>query len=719
MPKDPVCDMDVEPDEAAAQSEYEGQTYYFCSAGCREAFDEDPESYLEEESSPESTEEAGGSERTKAPEQADTTTEDIAISGMHCASCAQTIEKSLHELEGVREASVNFAAETARVEYDPSQVDRGDLAGAVRDAGYDVKEASGQCTLSLTGMSCQSCAQSIQSALNDLDGVQEATVNFATEEASVSYDPDRVGRQDLVGAVEDAGYGVEESEREEGEEEGEDESVRRMKQARWRAIVAWGITVPIILLMIPEMLGLAEVPGYEWLMVLLALPVLAGPGRETYGSALKSLRHGTANMDVLIMLGSGAAFITGPFNLAGYEVFNYAGVGAMIMAFHLTGRYVEAKARGRASKAIRKLLEMEARTARVVRDGEEMEVPVDEVQVGDVMVVRPGEKIPTDGEVIDGKSAVDESMATGESIPVTREEGDEVIGATINQEGVLKVRATRVGKDTFLSQVVRMVKEAQGSRVPIQGFADRVTAYFVPTIVCLSALTFGLWMLFPGAFHGIALAVRPVLRWVPNPAEVSTVSLAIFAAVAVMVIACPCALGLATPTALMVGSGMGAQQGILIRSGEAIQAMKDVHTVVFDKTGTLTRGYPEVTEVVTAEGVSEDDLLRRAASLERNSEHPLARAVVDAAEERELSLDEPDDFEAVTGKGIRGTLGDERMAVGTRTLMDEEDIDYADLEDDIGRLEDRGHTTTIVASGGRALGVLGIADTLKEDSADA
>ena len=711
MATDPVCDMEVAPDEAAGRSEYEGETYYFCSTHCKEQFDSDPESYLSSDQ-PESADKPVTA--AAPPKEAATVT--LPILGMHCASCARTIETSLKDLDAVQDASVNFAADSARVSYDDSRASREDLAQAVRDAGYDVAEAGGTCTLSVTGMSCQSCAQTITKSLNSLDGVREANVNFAAEQAAVKYDADRVSREDFVKAIEDAGYGVQESE---DEEEAEDESVRQMRQAKKRMILAWAVTGPIIALMIPHMIGLFEVPGYEWLMVLLALPVLAGAGFSTYRSALKSLRHGTANMDVLIMLGSGAAFLTGPFSLAGFQVFNYAGVGAMIMAFHLTGRFVEAKARGRASQAIRKLLEMEAKTARVIRDGNEQEVPIDEVQVDDVMVVRPGEKIPTDGEVVDGESAVDESMATGESIPVTKQAGDEVIGATINQQGVLKVKATRVGKDTFLSQVVRMVQEAQGSRVPIQGFADRVTAYFVPTIVGLSVLTFLLWMIFPGAFHSITAAVRPVLGWVPNPAEVSVISLAIFAAVAVMVIACPCALGLATPTALMVGSGMGAHQGILIRSGEAIQAMKDVHTIVFDKTGTITRGYPEVTDVVTADGAAEDELFRLAASLEKNSEHPLARAVVNAAEERGIELADAGDFEAVTGKGIRGSVQGRSVAVGTRKLLDEEGVDYAALEDQIEGLEDQGRTTTLVAADGEVLGVIGIADTLKDDSADA
>lgn len=644
MAVDPVCGMKVEPEGAVYKSQYGDRTYCFCSRDCKEKFDSAPDKFL-----------AGG--------------------------------ESLEELKPQTKSQDKDTAELQTVR------------------------------LSITGMHCASCVQTIQKALSRLPGVAKANVNLATEEATAMFDPERVDRNDLVRAVEGAGYGVAEHEGS-GETAG-DESVREMRKARWRMILSWTFTVPVIAFMIPQMLGWYAVPGYEWLMVILAIPVLAVAGFPTYRSAVKSLRNLNANMDVLIMLGSGSAFLTGPFSLSGFEVFNYAGVGAMIMAFHLTGRYVEAKARGRASQAIRKLLEMEARTARVVRNGEETEVPIEEVEVSEVMIVRPGEKIPTDGEVVDGESAVDESMATGESMPVVRKVGDEVIGSTINQQGVLKVKATKVGKDTFLSQVVKMVQEAQGSRVPIQGFADRVTAYFVPTVVGLSILTFMLWILFPGAFHSITTAVRPVLRWVPNPEVVSGISLAIFAAVAVMVIACPCALGLATPTALMVGSGIGAQNGILIRSGEAIQAMKDVHTIVFDKTGTITRGMPEVTDVKPVEGIDEEELLCLAASLEKNSEHPLAQAVLEEAHSREVALAEVGGFEAVTGKGIRGTVNGQTVWVGTRKLMEDVGIDYKPLSRVLADMEAAGVTTMIVAVDERVIGALGLSDTLKEGSRSA
>jgi Cu+-exporting ATPase len=427
--------------------------------------------------------------------------------------------------------------------------------------------------------------------------------------------------------------------------------------------------------------------------------------------------HGAANMDALITLGTGASLLTGPASFL-FPVANYAGVSAMIMAFHLTGRYVEEKAKGQASQAIRKLLELGAKSARVIRAGEEVEVPIEDVRVSDVMVVRPGEKIPTDGLVLSGESAVDESMATGESMPVNKSAGDEVIGATVNQEGLLKVEATKVGKNTFLAQVIQLVEEAQGTKVPIQAFADRVTRIFVPVVMSIAALTLLVNLLLPDLM-GSLVASGSFLPWV-NP-DLGVVTLAIVSMVSVLVIACPCALGLATPTALMVGSGMGAEHGILIRSGEAIQTLKDVAVVVFDKTGTITKGKPEVTDVVGVadDRMADDGILRWAASAERGSEHPLGRAIVARAKADGGSLEEPQAFQAVRGKGVEATVDGRRVLVGSRRLMEERDIDPAPLEEALRRLEDEAKTAMLVAVGDELVGAIAVADTLKEDSIDA
>jgi Cu+-exporting ATPase len=480
-------------------------------------------------------------------------------------------------------------------------------------------------------------------------------------------------------------------------------------------------------------------------MLLLAVPVLFWVGQHTYVAAWRSSIHGAPNMDALIAMGTGASFLTGIATFFA-PIPTYAGVAAMIMAFHLTGRYVEASAKGRASQAIRKLLELGAKTARILVDGSEREVPIDEVQVGDVMVVRPGEKIPTDGVVVEGESAVDESMATGESMPVNKHPGAEVIGATVNQDGLLKVRATRVGKDTFLAQVVRLVEEAQGTKVPIQAFADRVTAVFVPIVLVVALLTFLAWFLFPDALRPVAEWAAGFLPWV-DP-SLNAFTLALITTVSVLVIACPCALGLATPTALMVGSGIGAENGILIRSGEAIQAMRDVRVVVFDKTGTLTKGKPEVTDQIpnpksaNVGGLSEaekrisesanDELLRWAASVEVGSEHPLGKAIVHRAEEQGIALGELRGFKALRGKGVRGTVGgvsrrrnEERglqtpkwriVLVGSRALLDEHGVDVVAIENEMRHLEDEGKTAMLVAVDGELLGLLAVADTLKDDA---
>jgi Cu+-exporting ATPase len=420
-------------------------------------------------------------------------------------------------------------------------------------------------------------------------------------------------------------------------------------------------------------------------------------------------------MDTLIALGTGVSLLTGPAHFF-FPVANYAGVAAMIMAFHLTGRYVEESAKGRASQAIRKLLELGAKTARILRDGAEVEVPIDEVQVDDIMVVRPGEKIPTDGRVLEGESAVDESMATGESMPINKRPEDEVIGATVNQEGLLKVQATKIGKNTFLSQVIKMVEECQGSKVPIQEFADKVTGIFVPIVIAIAVLTFVAWIIISEPMQSL-VDLGSFLPWVdPN---LGVITLAIVSTVAVLVIACPCALGLATPTALMVGSGMGAENGILIRTGEAIQTLKDVQVVVFDKTGTITKGRPEVTDVQSVEGHSISQILRLAASVERGSEHPLGRSIVERAEAEGQTLSEPNGFKAIRGKGVAANVDGRRVLVGSRRLMRENNLDPTPLESSMMRLEDEAKTAMLVASDETLIGVIAVADTLKDDSGDA
>jgi Cu+-exporting ATPase len=657
--------------------------------------------------------------------------ETLEIGGMHCASCSASVEKALRGVPGVAQAAVNLATEKATVEFEDDHVSVEELRKAVENAGYELRARPQTVVLDVEGMHCASCAAAVEKALTGLEGIESAVVNIATHKATVTHTPGVTRVDDMRAAVEAAGYGVAAIERPGAERrlarerERLEEDQRRVDDARRRMVGAWALTLPIIAWMIPHMFFGVMWPSaltFDLGMIVLAAPVLFLWGWDTVRAGFRALLGGTPTMDSLIAIGSVVAFATGFVTVAydlGFapKLLNYAGVGGMIMAIHLTGRYVEIRARGRTSAAIQKLLSLEAKTARVERGGAEVEVPIEEVEVGDVMVVRPGEKIPTDGEVVGGHSSVDESIATGESLPVEKQEGDRVIGSTVNKEGLLRVRATGVGEDTFLANVIRMVEEAQGTKVPIQQFADRVTAVFVPAVLAVAAATFLAWLLFPGALRSVAVWASTYLPWV-DP-SLSRVSLAIFAAVAVLVIACPCALGLATPTALMVGTGMGAENGVLFRSGAAIQTLKEIDTILLDKTGTITKGEPGVTDVLPAGGWRDDQVLRYAASAESGSEHPLGQAVVVEAVSRGLTMIEATRFEAAVGRGVLARVEGQMVLVGSTRLMDDEGIATEELTADLARLEDEGKTAMFVAVGGRLAGVIAVADTLKLDSQQA
>src|SRR6056297_3281675 len=643
----------------------------------------------------------------------------LNIKGMSCAACSQAVEKALNKKEGVQEANVNLPTEKVYVKYDPFKVTVEDLIETVQNSGYDVNRKKEKISFHVDGMNCASCSQAVEKALAEADGVYEANVNIANDTGSIIYDQNILSKDELKELVNSSGYEITKFYDEESYQKSKEKDIKKVKKAKNKMIGTWLFTIPIMLWMVPEMFFGIVWPNHTIFnlgMIMLALPPLLYFGRQTYISAYKSVIHGGANMDVLIAMGTGAAFITGPFVFF-TPMANYAGISAMIMAFHLTGRYIEEKAKGRASQAIKKLLEMEAKTATLIDKGEEKEVPIEEVEPGDIMVVKPGEKIPTDGEIIEGLTTIDESMATGESMPVERSSGDEVIGATVNQNGLIKVKATKVGKDTFLSQVVKMVEEAQGTKVPIQEFADKITSIFVPSVLIIALLTFVLWFVFPEEFRSIGIWAQSFLPWV-NP-TLGTLTLAIFATIAVLVIACPCALGLATPTALMVGSGIGAENGVLIRKGEAIQTMKDVHTIVFDKTGTITKGKPEVTDITAASESSENELLQLAASVEAGSEHPLGEAIVRGAKEREIKIKEIKNFNSVTGKGVKAEVEGKEVLVGSRKLMESAGIDSSDFEDELQRLENEAKTAMLAAAAGKMLGIVAVADALKEDSVKA
>ena len=572
-------------------------------------------------------------------------------------------------------------------------------------------------SLKIEGMTCAACANRVEKGLKGTEGVVSAVVNLTTERASIEYLPAAISQERLLAAVERAGYQGR-LEQEEAVTSGDNDAARLRLAAR-RMWIAWAFTLPAAVWMLIAMAtgrhghgGLTSL-SFNLSMLLPALPVLAWAGGHVYQSAWRALRHGSANMDTLIAIGTLAAVSTG-IMVFFWPVENYAGVSGMIMTFHLTGRYIEARARGHASQAIKKLLALGAKSATLLENGQERQVPIELVQVGDLMLIRPGEKIPTDGVIEEGESAIDESMATGESLPVTRVPGDEVIGSTVNHQGLLKVRATKIGKDTFLSQVIKMVEEAQGTKVPIQEFADRVVGWFVPVVLVLAIMTFIAWLLIPEIMGAAGSALGHLLPWY-NP-DLKGVTAALFASIAVLVIACPCALGLATPTALMAGSGLGAERGILIRNGGAIQTMSNLDIVVFDKTGTITTGQPKVTDIIALGEESEEEVLRLAASVELGSEHPLGKAIVSAGRERGLDLAEPQNFAAITGKGVAGEIEGRKVLAGSRRLLQEEGLS-AEAEAAMAALEQDGKTAMLVVAEDKVLGVVAVADTIKEESA--
>jgi Cu+-exporting ATPase len=649
---------------------------------------------------------------TDKPDDAETRTAVIPVKGMHCATCALSISKTLHGRPGVKSVDVSYGTEKAVVEYDPEKVSLEEIGDTIRELDYEPvmpseAETSREVTLLIVGMTCAACVAAVEKALKRVPGVEDAVVNLATEKAVVRYDPRRVSILDLREAVRGAGYDVS------GEEE-VDVYQENLEAVRRRMLTAWALTVPIILWMVPEMLFGVMWPSavvFNVGITVLSAPVIFWVGWPTIRSAYASLTHGSANMDVLIAMGTIIAWLTGPASFVS-PLFNYAGSSTMILAFHLTGRYYEALAKGQSSQAIRGLLKLEAKTATVLVDGEEREVPVEQLSVGDVMVVRPGEKVPTDGVVVYGESSVDESMATGESMPVSKHVGDEVIGATVNQEGLLHVEASRIGKDTFLAQIIKMVEEAQGTKVPIQRFADEVIAVFVPVVIGVAALTLVAWLVVPGPLDAVLAWGGRFIPWVNT--DLPQAMLAVSAMISVLVIACPCSLGLATPTALMVGTGMGARNGILIRRGEAIQTMKEVRAVVLDKTGTITKGQPEVTDVVALGEIPEERVVYYAASLEQGSEHPLARAVVKTAMERGVELSQPTGFKALKGQGVTGKVDGVEVAVGKPSLV--ASGLPAEAEADFNRLQAEAKTVVAVGVGGGLAGLMAVADTLKEDS---
>jgi Cu+-exporting ATPase len=566
-------------------------------------------------------------------------------------------------------------------------------------------------------MSCASCVRSVENALNGADGVDSATVNLATSSASVTYDSESTDLEDLVAAVESIGYGARLPEDEHAGHSHDhshehDHGAEHAGRLRLKLIWAIALSIPVAILGMAHLLPAAAAealhfPGNKYVQLILTIPVLFWAGWQFHSSAWKQLRHRSADMNTLISVGTLAAFVYSAaatfapqyFSSAGHEAGVYYEVAALVVTLILVGRFLEHRAKGRASAAIRRLLELQANTARVVRNGEEHEIALREVNPGDILVVKPGEKVPVDGELTQGESSIDESMLTGESVPVDKQPGDEVYGSTMNTTGSFRYKATKVGKDTLLSGIIRLVEEAQAQKAPVQRLADTISAYFVPIVIGIALITFAVWY----------FAADP---------ETALAS-ALISAVAVLVIACPCALGLATPTAIMVGTGRGAEQGILIRGGEALEAAVGITAVVLDKTGTITEGHPRLSEVATLNGFEESELLSLAASVERHSEHPLARAVVEGAKDRNAELSDSTGFSSLTGKGVTGRVGGHDVAVARLSWIEEQGIDVAGMQEVHDEQSDRGATALCVAVDNEAAGVLAVADTIKDTSREA
>ncbi|MDO8681966.1 MAG: heavy metal translocating P-type ATPase [Armatimonadota bacterium] len=623
---------------------------------------------------------------------------ELPITGISCSACAAKIEKGVAKLTGIEEANVNCATNVLTVKYDPAAASPKELLRTITDLGYGA--GAERMTIPVNGMQCASCVRKVESALEALDGVVTAEANYASGKVFVNYIEGRIKPSDLKRVIESLGYSVPQVPETEV-------TVKETPHSPWcvRLIISAILTAPILLGSMHDMFHLTLGPlANPYVLWALATPVQFWCGWPFYRGAWAAAKHKTSDMNTLIAVGSSAAYLYSvalilfPGFFASAQAASqglYFDTSAVIITLILLGRYLEESAKGRMSDAIRKLAKLQAKTARVIRDDQELDIPIEDVQAGDIIVVRPGERIPVDGIVISGASVVDESIITGESIPVSKTTGDEVIGATINKTGSFQFKATRVGRDTVLAQIIRMVEEAQGSKAPVQRLADKISAYFVPGVIAIATITFVLWYLF---------GPQPQLTY------------ALLTFVAVMIVACPCALGLATPTAIIVGTGKGAEHGVLIKGGEALETAHRLTAMILDKTGTLTLGQPQVTDVIPVAEFSENDLLRFAAAAERGSEHPFAEAIIRFAQERPVNIENAEHFQANAGHGVEAIVDGKRVVVGNSRMMMEKGIDVSDRQD-AAMLESAGKTVVFVAVDERILGLIACADKLKPEAA--
>ncbi|PIN73675.1 heavy metal translocating P-type ATPase [Candidatus Woesearchaeota archaeon CG10_big_fil_rev_8_21_14_0_10_45_16] len=687
--KDPICGMEIDAKKATFKSEKDGKIYYFCSAHCQQQFE---------------------GKTSKHPEQkkADPVGDgkvSIQITGMSCASCVAKIENALKKKEGVKNASINFATEKAMVEYDPKKLSVTEIESVIEDTGYNVvkKEPAGIQTvkLKIIGMDNPHCVGTINGGLESLPGIKEKKL-AVTEKAVISYDPQKVSLEKIKKTISDLGYKpLEETASVDTEKQQREREITILKK---RTAVAVIFSLPLLYIAMIAPFFSLPLAGFirdntAVIQLLLASPVMVAGSVFFSRGLLAFFKTKAATMDTLVAIGTGTAFIYSIIQSVllwtgkATEVHLYYEVAALLIAFILLGRFLEARAKGKTSEAIKKLIGMQAKTALVKKGSKEVEVPIEEVQAGDLIIVKPGQKIPVDGIITEGHSSIDESMITGESIPVEKEKGARVIGATLNKSGSFVFKATNVGSETALAQIIKLVEEAQGSKAPIQKLADTISAYFVPAVLGIGIIAFLTWYLL-----GMGL------------------SFALTAFVAVIIIACPCSLGLATPTAIMVGTGKGAENGILIKSAEALQKAHQIDTLVFDKTGTLTKGKPEVTDIIVMGGLSDKEVLEYAAIAEKRSEHPLGEAIVKEAQKKKIKLADPTNFKAITGRGLEAKHKGKTILLGNRKLMEERKITVNNIEEKLQKLENEGKTAMILAVDQKAVGIIAVADTIKEYS---
>ena len=619
----------------------------------------------------------------------------IKISGMSCASCALNVEKSLQNLDGVDKAHVNLGTEEAIIEYDPAKLKLPKLEEAVQDAGYEV--INDQVVIKVGDMSCAMCVKAIEDVLTQIDGVSHVNVNLASEKAYVTYNPKMTGITDFKNAIVDLGYqylGVEGEETSDREEE-----IRRkdLNGKRNRIFVAFGFGIPLMIIMLFNIPTPIYTPYFLLLVAILPFIYVSYP---IFNAAYRSLKNRNLDMDVMYSMGIGVAFVSsvlGTFSIFLTPQFIFYETALMLAGFLMLGRYLESRAKGRTSTAIKKLVGMQPKTATVVRDGAEIQIPIEDVEINDIVIVKPGEKIPADGEVVSGESYVDESAITGEPIPVLKDMGKNVVGGTINKNGALKFKAARIGKDTVLAQIISLVESAQGSKPPVQRIADKAVTYFIPTILTIAIVSFVLWYFVFG----------------------STLLFGVTVLISILVVACPCALGLATPTAVTVGIGRGAEYGILVKNGEALEISEKLTTILFDKTGTLTIGKPEVTDIVVYE-MEETEILKYAASVEASSEHPLANAIVQKAKKEGLDLLEISEFNSFSGKGVKAAVNEREILIGNRLLFSDKNIEITgQVEENILKLENQGKTVILMGIDGKLSCIIAVADTLKDSTIDA